>query len=547
MAAPGGSPGLKFGSVNLDDAAGGVLAHTARLGGRVLAKGTVLDAGTLGALREAGRDDVVVAQLESGDVGEDEAARRMAEALVQPGLACVPAGTGRVNLAARANGLFRADAAGVDALNALDEGLTLGTLADAAPVRAGELVATIKVIPFAVPGAALQQAEALARAAPALRLLPFRALRVGLVLSTLPGLKESVIEGTIRATANRVGALGGRLLPARRVAHEATAIAAAFAALLDERVELLLLAGASAVVDRADVGPSAIVAAGGAVDHVGMPVDPGNLICLGHVGAVPAVVLPGCARSPRFNGIDLVLRRIFAGEPVGRDVITGMGVGGLLKEAAGRPQPRSGRVPPPPSVAAIVLAAGASSRMAPRNKLLLADNAGMAMAARVARACSRSRADLVVVVTGNEATLVEQAVRAAVPGGRCSFVIASDYADGLSASLKAGLAALPETVTAALVCLGDMPLVSAAVMDRVIGAYDPGEERVIVVPAWRGKRGNPVLWDRRFFAEMAALTGDTGARGLLRTHADLVSELEVDSEAVLQDFDTPESLAGVFG
>ncbi len=538
---------MKFGSVALEDAAGGVLAHTARLGGRVLAKGMVLDAGALDALRKAGRADVVVARLEAGDVGENEAARRLAEALVQPGLACLPAGTGRVNLAAQTDGLFRADAAGVGALNALDEGLTLGTLGDAAPVRAGELVATIKVIPFAVPGAALLAAEALARAAPALRLLPFRALRVGLVLSTLPGLKESVIEGTVRVTANRVAGLGGRLLPARRTPHEVAAIAAAFAALQDEGAELLLLAGASAVVDRADVGPSAIVAAGGAVDHVGMPVDPGNLICLGHVGAVPAVVLPGCARSPRFNGIDLVLRLIFAGEPTGRSVITGLGVGGLLKEAAGRPLPRSGRVPPVPSVAAVVLAAGASSRMAPRNKLLLADAAGVAMAAHVARACSRSRADLVVVVTGNEAARVEQAVRAAVPDGRCRFVAAPDYAMGLSASLRAGLAALPETVTAALVCLGDMPLVSAEVLDGLIGAYDPAEERVIVVPAWRGKRGNPVLWDRRFFAEMAALTGDTGARGLLRTHADLVSEVEVDSEAVLRDFDTPESLAGVFG
>ena len=538
---------MKFGSVRLEDAAGSVLAHTARLGGRVLAKGTLLDAGALEALRKAGRSCVVVARLEPGDVGEDAAARRLAEALVRPGLACVPAGTGRVNLAAQTDGLFRADAACVDALNALDEGLTLGTLADATPVRAGELVSTIKVIPFAVPGAALLDAEALAQRAPAVRLLEFRALRVGLVLSILPGLKESVIEGTIRATGNRVCGLGGRLLPARRAPHDVAAIAAAFGSLLDEGAELLLLAGASAVVDRGDVGPSAIVAAGGTVDHVGMPVDPGNLICLGHVGAVPAVVLPGCARSPRFNGIDLVLRLVFAGEPAGRDVITGMGVGGLLKDAVSRPQPRSGRVAPAPSVAAIVLAAGASSRMAPRNKLLLEDTAGVAMAARVARECGRSRADHVVVVTGNEATRVEQAVRAAVPGARCRFVAAPDYADGLSASLKAGLAALPETVTAALVCLGDMPLVSAEVLDRLISAYDPAEDRVIVVPAWRGKRGNPVLWDRRFFAEMAALTGDTGARGLLRVHTELVSELEVDSEAVLRDFDTPESLAGVFG
>ena len=530
---------MKFGPVQVEDAAGAVLAHTARLGGHVLTKGMVLDAAAQAVLHRAGWREVVVARLDADDVAEDEAAIRFAASLARPGLSSLPAGTGRVNLAAVTAGLFRADAVQVDALNALDEGLTLGTLPDATPVTAGELVATIKVIPFAVPGAAVAAAERLARAAPAVRLAPFRSLRVGLVLSATPGLKESVIEGTIRVTGRRVAALGGQLLPPLRCPHTAQAVAAAFAALLADRAQLLLFAGASAVVDRADVGPAAIVACGGTLEHLGMPVDPGNLICLGQVGQVPAVVLPGCARSPKLNGIDLVLRRIFAGEPAGRAAVTAMGVGGLLKDTPGRPAPRSPQAGTR-RVAAIVLAAGSSTRMSPRNKLLVEDDRGMAMAARVAAACCASRADEVLVVTGHQATAVEEAVRRAAPAAR--FVHATDYAQGLSASLRAGLCALGTDVTAALICLGDMPLVSAEEMDRVIAAWCPEEERLIVVPTHRGKRGNPVLWDRRFFAEMTALQGDTGARGLFRLHADLVSEVELAGEAVLVDFDTPESL-----
>ncbi len=533
---------MKFGPVPVDQAEGAVLAHTARLGGRVLAKGLVLDAAAQAALHRAGWREVVVARLEPDDVGEDEAAIRFAASLARPGLSCVPAGTGRVNLAARSAGLFRADAARVDALNALDEGLTLGTLPDATPVAAGELVATIKVIPFAVSGAAVAAAERLAHAAPAVRLAPFRPLRAGLVLSTLPGLKDSVIDGTIRVTGLRVAALGGQLLPPLRCDHATRPVADAFAALLADGAQLLLFAGASAVVDRADVGPAAIVAAGGTLEHLGMPVDPGNLICLGQVGSAPAVVLPGCARSPKLNGIDLVLRRIFAGEPAGRAAVTAMGVGGLLKDTPGRPAPRSLQTKRPPRIAALVLAAGASTRMAPRNKLLVEDSAGLAMAARVAAACAASRADEVVVVTGHQAEAVEAAIRHAAPQAR--FVRAPAFAEGLSASLRAGVTALGPDITAALVCLGDMPLVSPAEMDQVIGAWCPEEERLIIVPTHRGKRGNPVLWDRRFFAEMAALQGDTGARGLFRLHADVVSEVALAGDAVLRDFDTPESLGG---
>ncbi len=286
--------------------------------------------------------EVVAAQLEPGDVPEDIAADRLAQCVLSPLLARSRAATGRVNLLAETPGLLLVDAAKIDRLNSIDESLTIGTLPDHAVVAPKDLVATIKVIPFAVPGTVLTVAETIARqGGAALTLAPFRRLRVGLVVTELPGLKDSVTEKTIAATEARVTRLTGALLPPVHCAHDEVSIARALEALIAGKTglkgdqppaDLLLVVGASAVVDRRDVGPAGIVRAGGEIVHFGMPVDPGNLICLGRIGARPALVLPGCARSPKLNGIDFVLTRLFAGLAVGSAELMRMGVGGLLKE-----------------------------------------------------------------------------------------------------------------------------------------------------------------------------------------------------------------------
>ena len=535
-----------FAAFPLTEADGAVLVHSHRLPGRVLKKGSVLDAAALAALREAGRTEVIAARLEPGDVAENAAATRLAAALHGPGIESGRAGTGRVNLHATAAGVLRVDAARIDFINLLHESLTIGTLPDFSVVAPREMVATIKVIPFAVPGAALASVEAASRDGGAgLSLHPFRPLRVGLALSELPGLKESVTEGTIAATRARVVALTGTLLAPLRCAHTTGAIAGAVRALLDAGAELVLVAGASATVDRRDVGPAGVVAAGGEILHFGMPVDPGNLICLGRVENVPALVLPGCARSPRPNGIDFVLRRLFAGLPLGAAEIMHMGVGGLLKDTDIRPLPRARAVAEPaaaarrPMMAAVVLAAGTSSRMAPHHKLLVADRDGKPMIARVVDNVLSSRARPVLVVLGHHGA----AIRAALGGRPVVYVEAADYARGLSASLHAGIAAVPADAAAALVVLGDMPLVTGRLLDRLIEAFDPDEGRAIVVPTHQGRAGNPVLWARSFFPEILGLTGDTGARALLALHAEQVAEVDMGDAAVLRDFDTVESLA----
>ncbi len=543
---------MKFGPTPLAEAKGAILAHTTRLAGRVIRKGSVLDEAAVAALREQGSEVVIAARLEPGDVPEDICADRLADPFVGPLLARSRAATGRANITAEAPGLLRVDAAKIDRLNAVDESLTVGTLPDFAVVAARDMVATIKVIPFAVPGAVLDVALTIARQGPpAMTLHPFRPLRVGLVASELPGMKPSIADKTVAVTGARVSALTGSLLPDRRVPHETGAIAEALDALLQEGAELLLVVGASAVVDRRDVGPAGIERAGGAIDHFGMPVDPGNLICIGRIGRVPALVLPGCARSPSLNGIDFVLARLFAGLPVGAREVSRLGVGGLLKEDT-RPLPRAEAPAVPrtgpaprraPTIAAVVLAAGRSRRMAPHNKLLIPDRTGKPMVARVVDNVLASRARPILAVTGHMASEVEDALA----GKPIRFVHAADYAEGLSASLKAGIAAVPEDCAAALVCLGDMPLVTGRIIDRLLAAYDPEEGKLIVLPTFHGKQGNPMLWDRRFFPEILEISGDSGARFLLGRHAAVVASVEVGEDAVLRDFDTPDLLATLPG
>ncbi len=545
---------MKFGEVPLAEAQGAILAHSLKLGATALKKARVLSAADLELIAAAGVSRVVVARLEAGDVGENAAAERVAAAAAGPGIVAAAPFTGRANLHAEARGLLVFDPQRVDRLNLVDEAITLGTLPPFATVAPRQMVATVKIIPFAAPERAVEECAAAARSGgPLLRVAPFRPRSVGLLQTRLPGLKEGILDKTREVTEARLSALGCKLVCEARCAHETAALAALIGEAFGNDIGLLLIHGASAILDRRDVIPAAIEAAGGRVDHFGMPVDPGNLLLLGQVGGRPVLGLPGCARSPKINGFDWVLERLVAQLPLGAAEIMRMGSGGLLAEIPSRPLPRAEAKPPAatakppgPRIGAVLLAAGQSRRMGGPNKLLAeipgsSPGAGTPMVARVAQRLLASRARPIIAVLGGRADEVDAAL-GRLPVER---VRNPDFAHGLSTSLKRGLAALPGDLDGALVCLGDMPLVAGRHIDRLIAAFSPLEGRAIIVPTRRGKRGNPVLWASRFFPEMAQLQGDVGAKHLIGEHAELVAEVEMDDDAVLVDIDTPEALAAL--
>ncbi|MDP2119113.1 MAG: molybdopterin-binding/glycosyltransferase family 2 protein [Hoeflea sp.] len=536
-----------FGPVALEHSEGAVLGHSLAVGTLRLKKGHVLNATDLMLLGQGGITEVIVARLEAGDVGEDAAAEALAQAFSGAHIRAANASTGRVNLHATGAGLFRAERLLVDHFNGIDPAITFACLADQTPVQPGEMVATIKIIPLAVAGASLRQAQSAISARGMARILPFKPVRAGLIATMLPTLKPQVMDKTRWLLESRLAPSGSSLAEESRVAHEADALSAEIVRMAGS-LDLIVIFGASAVTDIQDVVPSAIRKAGGRVEQVGMPVDPGNLLVLGSVGEVPVIGAPGCARSPKENGFDWVLARILTGQTPSAQDITRMGVGGLLTEIATRPQPRQ----PEPAqgetgskfpVGVVLLAAGRASRMGEAaGHKLLASFEGETLIRRMARTALASKAAATIVVTGHRGA----EIAAELDGLDVGLTANPDFASGMASSLRRGLEALDGAVAGALVLLGDMPALRPEHLDLLIDSFAQARGRAVVRACDGERRGNPVILPRAAFADAMRLHGDVGARALIESGAWPVIDVEIGPAARI-DVDTPEAVLAAGG
>ncbi len=332
---------MKFGLVPIEEAIGALAAHSVRAGGTTVKKGTLVTTDIAMQLKQAGVETIIAARFEPGDIAEDEAAFRLARALAGDNIVVEAPFTGRSNLYARTAGVLLIDVEAIDGLNAVDEAMTAATLPAYKPVVAGEMVGTVKIIPYAIPETLLQQGiDRACRGG--LRVAPYTRRSVGVASTVLPGLKPSVIDKSLAVLGKRLEPAHARIMQDRRVPHETAALARELVDQAKSDAQLIVVFGASAIADRRDVIPSAIEMAGGRVEHFGMPVDPGNLLLVGSIAGKPVIGAPGCARSPKENGFDWILHRLLADVPVTRADIMSLGVGGLLMEIVSRPQPREG-------------------------------------------------------------------------------------------------------------------------------------------------------------------------------------------------------------
>lgn len=535
---------MKFGPLSLEEAEGAVLAHSMALPGGRLKKGRTLTAADIATLRSAGEASVVAARLGPEDVEEDAAAARIAAAIAaEPavlGLTVSAPFTGRVNLFADHPGLLELDEDVLAGLNGLDEAITVATLAPWARVAQRQMVATVKIIPYAAPAAAVAEAERRAAGARLLHVRPVVRRTAGLVLTRTPGMSDTIVEKGAKAVRTRLAGLGMTLAEERIVPHREAEIREVLPTLPGD---LVLLMTASATSDRNDVAPAAVVAAGGRLDRFGMPVDPGNLLFLGSLSDRPVIGLPGCARSPKLNGADWVLERVACGVEVDSAAIAAMAAGGLLKEIPSRPSPRTGEghatVPARPRISALILAAGSSRRMRGRDKLL-EPVGGRPVLARVAEAALESSADETLVVLRPD----DAARQAALAGLGVTTAESPRFEEGMGASLAHGLTAIRPDADGVLILLADMPEIGSAEIDRLIAAFDPEEGRAIVrATTPDGTPGHPVLFGRRFFEALAALGGDRGARELIRDNGEFLAEVALPRRAAVTDLDTPEAWA----
>jgi len=334
---------LKFGSVPLEDASGHILAHKLldAQGRKLLGKGHHLTADDLVLLGQHGFREVIVAMLDPTDLHEDEAALRVGMALAGGSVRVKAPGVGRANLVAEQHGPLRLNVLGLERLNNIDQGITIATLREHTLVRPGDLLALVKIIPFAVPEARVVDVEATAHEhAPILAVRPLQPRSVGLIISGPSHAQQQLVDSFGEPVRHRVETLGSKLDDTVYVDHTVPAIADAIRMQREAGRGLILLAGISAIIDREDIVPKALEAAGGGLVHFGVPVDPGSLLMLGYLDDVPVIGAPGCIKSPKTNVIDWILPRLFAGERLTRADLVAMGHGGLLDDISERPMPR---------------------------------------------------------------------------------------------------------------------------------------------------------------------------------------------------------------
>lgn len=538
-----------FGEFQTAEAEGTVLAHSVRLADASFGKGHRLDRIDLERLVAAGIDRVIAARIEAGDLLEDEAAEQLARAVAPDHLTFSEAATGRVNVHSAVDGLFVANREAVNRLNCVDPAITLACLDDHVSVRAGDMVATFKIIPLAIAATKVAEGIEILRRSVVFEVKPFQPHAVSLVATELPSLKAGVMDKTARILSQRLQSSGSLLQREERVAHQASAVADAICRaveLPDQLPKLVIVFGASAVIDADDVIPAAIRRAGGEVIQVGMPVDPGNLLVLGKLGEVHIMGAPGCARSPKENGFDWVLNRILAGErPSSRD-ISGMGVGGLLMEIQSRPRPRDVAAKPAAqiSVAIVLLAAGKASRMGDGGShKLLAEFDGVPLVRRSALTAIESGASATVAVTGHRRDDIERALGDLA----VERVYNPDYASGMASSLVAGVGTqVAQVADGVLVMLADMPGVTGDDLKALIAAFRKANGQAIVRAVSGGKRGNPVILPRSVFSAVMRLEGDVGARHIIETSGLAVIDVDI-GEAAHLDVDTPEAVVAAGG
>lgn len=337
---------MKFGPIPIEHAAGKILGHNiaGANGRRLFRKGHTITPDDLPALQSTGRSVVYVAQLEAGDVAENSAARRIADAVMGTHLYSSHAATGRVNLKAEALGVLRVDAPRLRQLNS-QLGITLATLPSQTAVPQGKMVGTVKIIPYAVPETAVATIEQLAKTEPLIWIDTLPPRKVAVILSGSPSAAERIQRSFDPPLRNRLEMLGSTLesitfLPLDDADDEA-AMAKTIQQQANAGADLIILAGETAIMDQQDIAPRAVQQAGGELTCFGAPVDPGNLLMLAYLGDLPILGAPGCVRSPKRNIVDEVLPRLLVGDRLTQAEIIELGHGGLLEDVPERPYPRS--------------------------------------------------------------------------------------------------------------------------------------------------------------------------------------------------------------
>lgn len=315
-----------------EQAIGGILIHNIAdaQGHKAFAKGHRLTENDVEKLRALGKATVFVGMFEDGDVNENEAATRIANAVCGENVSLSAVSGGRINLFATTRGILKVDDDALARINSLD-GITVATIASNQVVEPKKMVATVKTIGLAIRTEILQEVENVKRnASNVIDVRELRAARVAIILTGSEEARGRVEKTFTPAIASRVEELGASVVSNEYVEHDKGAIAEAIDRAKKLNVDCVILAGETSIMDASDVTPSGIAQAGGKIEVYGAPVEPGNLLLLAYANDLPIIGAPGCVKSRDINVVDLILPRVLAGERVRKRDIVALANGGLF-------------------------------------------------------------------------------------------------------------------------------------------------------------------------------------------------------------------------
>ena len=524
---------MKFGKVFVNKSLNGILAHSMVIDGKKLNKGKIINKTDISLFKRHDIKEITCAILNKKDIQEDKAANAIAKNFRNSSVAVENAITGRSNILAAKSGLLIINEAQINKFNNISEDITIASLNNYFKVEKGDMIATIKIISFSITSSNLKRISNL-NLKNALKILPFNKNRCGLILTQ--GSKENkklndISESRIR---DRLEKINHELVTTLKCKHNAVEISNKIKLFKKNKIDLILILGASAIVDIKDEIPSAIKQSGGKIIRFGMPVDPGNLLLIGKNKNTHIIGLPGCARSPSLNGFDWVLERIAADVNINKKDIARMGIGGLLKTKKAL---RNLKTNNNYKISSIILAAGRSKRMKSNNKLL-SKLSETTMINQVVNSAILSNTDSDIIVLGHEKENIEKIL----PNKNLTISINKNYNQGISSSIKIGISSLPEDCDAVIIILGDMPDVTDKLINNLIKSFNPEIKRHIILPYYKSQLGNPVIISRRFFPEILQLKGDSGAKNIIKKNLDYVYKLPQKNNASLLDIDTDQQL-----
>nr|ADI18957.1 molybdopterin biosynthesis enzyme [uncultured Rhodobacterales bacterium HF0010_10C01] len=531
---------MKILGLDPQESLGSVIAQTYNLPGKTISKGTFVTSEIVGYLKEGEVQNILCAVPDDGDIHEDEAANIISNAIDRSHIYIDTASTGRVNFKSRSLCLVRYKRDLIKKVNMVDESIAFSIVEHNQLLAKNDLIATLKIIPFFTQKKYVDQVLSILDKNELFKTHNLNKKEVSLIQTSFEWQKKSMFKATSNVTRNRLEALDCSLNEEKLISHDYNLLRSEIRSSIESGIDILLISGASAIIDRSDYIPKAILSEGGEITQYGLAVDPGNLLLVGKIAETIIIGMPGCARSPKLNGFDWVLQLLMADIPVDKEELAEMGAGGLLMEIASRPLPRAlskSVNKREKKIMGVILAAGNSTRMGKDNKLLKNID-GAPLIRKIALEITKSDLDGCSIVLGYQSDKVADVIKDL----NINLILNPLWKEGQASSLKAALNSLTSSYSDLLIMLGDLPGIKSGHINRIIKEHLSSENRrsKITIPSFKGEKGNPVIWGRSFFHDLSNLEGDVGGRVLFGQHPAAINLIEMDDPAVVTDTDTPE-------